>query len=91
METPGRADCEGRGVAKPRYRTWAALMYRAFDLDVLRCPRCDGRMELLATRTPPSLHGSSRISSCLGHATARTRGRCVSPADQLALPFALPS
>jgi hypothetical protein len=24
-------------------------MRRAFDLDVLRCPRCAGRMELIAT------------------------------------------
>jgi hypothetical protein len=23
------------------YWTWAALMRRAFGLDVLRCPRCD--------------------------------------------------
>jgi len=24
--------------------TWAALMRRVFDLDVLACPRCDGRL-----------------------------------------------
>jgi Putative transposase len=40
----------GRGRAgAPRYWTWAALMRRAFDLDVLRCPRCAGRMQLIAT------------------------------------------
>jgi len=75
---PGPGDNEDRSVARPRHRTWAALMRRAFDLDVLRCPRCAGRMELTATiEDPPSLHRSSRISRCLEHATPCTRGRCV--------------
>jgi hypothetical protein len=26
-----------------RSQAWAALMQRAFGLDVLACPRCDGR------------------------------------------------
>jgi len=43
-----RPDGERWGAARPRYWTWAALMRRAFDLDVLRCPRCAGRMELIA-------------------------------------------
>jgi hypothetical protein len=34
---------------KPRYWAWADLMRRAFDIDVLACPRCGGRMRLLAT------------------------------------------
>jgi len=49
MESPGAGDGEDRGVARPRYWTWAVLMRRAFDLDVLRCPCCAGRMELIAT------------------------------------------
>ena len=28
---------------------------RAFDLDVLRCPRCAGRMELIATIDDPAV------------------------------------
>ena len=32
---------------KPRYWAWADLMRRAFELDVLACPRCGGRMRLL--------------------------------------------
>jgi hypothetical protein len=55
MESPGAGDGEGRGVAKPRYWTRAALMRRAFDLDVLRCPRCAGRMELIATIEDPAV------------------------------------
>ncbi len=62
MESPGADDGEGRGVAKPRYWTWAALMRRAFDLDVLRCPRCAGRMELIATIEDPAV-----IAQILAH------------------------
>ena len=29
--------------------TWAALMHRVFDLDVLACPRCGGRLRVIAT------------------------------------------
>jgi hypothetical protein len=30
-------------------------MRRAFDLDVLRCPRCAGRMQLIATIEDPAI------------------------------------
>jgi hypothetical protein len=33
----------------PRHWAWAALMRRAFDVDVLACPRCGGRLGLIAT------------------------------------------
>ncbi len=32
----------GRGAS------WAQLMRRAFEIDVLACPRCDGRLRLIA-------------------------------------------
>lgn len=31
------------------YWAWADLMRRAFDVDLLACPRCGGRMRLIAT------------------------------------------
>jgi hypothetical protein len=37
----------------PRHWAWAALMRRAFDLDVLACPRCGGRLRLIATVEGP--------------------------------------
>src|SRR3989442_9061036 len=37
----------------PRHWAWAALMRRAFDLDVLACPRCGGRLRLIATLEEP--------------------------------------
>src|SRR5207249_2176029 len=54
---PGRA-------GSPRCWTWAALMRRAFDLDVLRCPRCAGRMQLIATIEDPAV--IQRILAHLG-------------------------
>jgi hypothetical protein len=33
--------------------TWAALMRRAFGLDVLACPRCGGRLRVIATVEDP--------------------------------------
>jgi len=52
------------GAERPRYWTWAALMRRAFDLDVLRCPRCSGRMQLIATIEDPAV--IQRILAHLG-------------------------
>jgi hypothetical protein len=37
----------------PRHWPWAKLMHRAFEIDVLACPRCGGRMRLLATVEDP--------------------------------------
>jgi hypothetical protein len=32
---------------------WAELMQRSFGYDVLACPRCGGRLELIALIEPP--------------------------------------
>ena len=34
---------------EPKNYCWASLMKRAWDLDVLVCPRCSGRMRVIAT------------------------------------------
>jgi hypothetical protein len=78
---PGR----GRGGA-PRSWTWAALMRRAFDLDVLRCPRCAGRMQLIATIEDPAV--IQRILAHLGLPGARDGPSC--PAAVSAAPAADP-
>jgi hypothetical protein len=36
-----------------RYRPWAELLKRTFGVDVLECPKCKGRMKLLAVVTDP--------------------------------------
>jgi hypothetical protein len=37
--------------AGSRYRPWAELLKRCFAIDVLACPRCGGRMRLVALVT----------------------------------------
>jgi len=49
---------------RPRYRAWAELMRRAFETDVLACPRCGGRMAVLATIDDPAV--VARILTHLG-------------------------
>lgn len=50
-----------------RYRPWAELMMRTFDLDVLCCPRCSGRLRLVALMTEPK--ELRRYLRVLGEAT----------------------
>ena len=58
--TPGP---DGTGVkTRPRYWTWAALMQRAFAIDVLACAHCGGRLRLIAT-----LHDPAVIRKILAH------------------------
>jgi hypothetical protein len=49
---------------KSRYRPWAELMMRTLKLDVLECPRCQGRMKLLALVT--DLAEARRFAKGLG-------------------------
>ncbi len=51
-----RPDSNGEHApAEPthRYWSWAKLMRRAFEVDVLACPRCGGRLRLVATVEDP--------------------------------------
>lgn len=59
-EAPERLGATRRAsdVAEPvprgcRYRPWAELMMRTFHADVLCCPRCSGRLRLVALMTEP--------------------------------------
>ncbi len=47
LAAPG--DAPGDDRCGPRYRVpWAELLRKVFSLDVLACPECGGRMELVA-------------------------------------------
>lgn len=48
---------------RPRRLAWAELLRRVFAVDVLECPRCGGRMRLLAAIQPPD--ASQAILECL--------------------------
>jgi hypothetical protein len=49
---------------RSRYRPWAELMMRTLKLDVLECPRCQGRMTLLGLVT--DLGEAKRFAKGLG-------------------------
>ena len=59
----------------PRYWTWAALMHRAFAIDVLACRRCGGRMRLVGT-----LHDPAAIRRILAHLGLAHSGQSPGPA-----------
>jgi len=47
---------EGLGKKSPaRGWSWAALLHRAFAIDVLACPGCGGRLRLIATLRDPAV------------------------------------
>ena len=39
----------------PRYYKWAELMRRTFDIDVMSCPKCGGRMQLISMIEDPKV------------------------------------
>jgi hypothetical protein len=63
------AGLEERSIApsstRPRNYSWAELMARVFEIDVLECPRCTARpMRILAAIHPPQ--ATRAILDCLG-------------------------
>jgi hypothetical protein len=50
--SPGTNE-EPTAAPPSRQWAWANLMRRAFDIDVLACPRCGGRLRLIATIEDP--------------------------------------
>lgn len=49
------------------YRGWAELLARTFAVDVLACPKCQGRMKLIAMVTDPA--SIARYLAAVGEAT----------------------
>src|SRR5437867_549316 len=50
--------------SRPWNYSWAELLQRVFSVDVLECPKCSGRMRILAAMNPPE--GIWKILDCLG-------------------------
>jgi hypothetical protein len=69
-ETRTRDDTAVNG-SKPKragYRPWAELLARTFSVDVLACPKCKGRMKLIAlVRKPESI---TRFLAGIGEPTS---------------------
>ena len=65
--------------ARRRRLAWSALLQRVFRVDVLECPRCGGRMRILAAIHQPAV--ARRILACLG---LPARAPPLAPAPPLA-------
>jgi hypothetical protein len=65
----GPAPQQGAPGSVSRGWTWAQLMRRAFDLDVLACPRCGGRLRLIALLHDPGVIGA--LLAAAGEPTGR--------------------
>jgi Putative transposase len=52
--------------ARSSYRAWADLLRRTFAIDVLECPKCKGRMKLVAMVTEPK--SIARFLTAIGEA-----------------------
>ena len=64
VQVPSDASPSAHGPStRPRRLAWAELLRRVFAVDVLECPRCGGRMRLLATIHPPQ--ATQAILECL--------------------------
>jgi hypothetical protein len=62
---------------------WATLLRRSFDVDVLQCPRCHGRLRVIAVVT--EREPVRRILACLGLPTDAPRvARARDPTDAAA-------
>ena len=63
-EKPARGEQSQPRCCHPRNYTWAELMKRVWEVDVLKCDRCGGRMKILAAiHSPDAVRG---ILECLG-------------------------
>jgi len=60
---------------RQRRLDWASLLRRVFNEDVLRCPRCDGKMVVLAAINDPSV-----VKKILDHLGLPTAGPTCAPA-----------
>src|SRR6266704_3652857 len=72
---PLAAGAEGiEAKSGSRAWSWAALMHRAFAVDVLACPHCGGRLRLIAT-----LHDPAVIRKLLAHLGMARSGPSAGP------------
>ena len=63
------------GLGSPQRATWAQLLQRVFAIDVLRCPDCGGRRELIALLTQQAV-----VRKILVHLGLATQPPALAPA-----------
>ena len=68
---------EAKASKRPStYRPWAEFLMRTFGVDVLQCPKCKGRMKLIAMVTEPKsvaryLAGIGELTNVPGRSPSR--------------------
>jgi hypothetical protein len=74
---PATGQRSSERLSRPsRYYSWSELMRRVFEIDVLRCPRCDGSpMRILAT-----IHSPEATRAILESLGLPTRAPPIAPA-----------
>jgi hypothetical protein len=61
--TQGKAGEEVTVPERDRRKAWARLLAKVYEIDVFRCPKCGGRMSVIAViRDPAEIH---KIITCL--------------------------
>ena len=70
--THGLASLQSAPHEHGRNYTWAEMMKRVFQIEVLECPRCLGRMRIVAAIHPPD--ATRKILDCLGLPSRATAG-----------------
>src|SRR5262249_34188515 len=74
VETPAAASPRSHVHRHGRTYTWAELMKRVWASDVLECPRCLGRMRMLAAIHP--LDTTRKILECRPAISGTTARAC---------------
>jgi hypothetical protein len=72
---------DGAGTPRARYCSWATLMHRAFELDVLACPRCGSRLRFIGIVDDPDV-----IRRLLAHRGLARSGRNPGPPGPIVPP-----
>jgi len=71
ISTTEEAETKPRRGKKPKNYSWAQLLKRVFELDVLVCPRCGSKMRVLCAIHPPdAIHKDTDLpwTPCKGSA-----------------------
>ena len=80
-----RGEAAVAATRSPRWSSnllWAQLMHRSFGFDVLACPRCRGRLRLIALIDEPRV-----VRRILGHLGVRTEVPAARPSRAPPIPF----
>ena len=62
-QDPTRTRKSRQHLGRPQRLDWAALMLRVYALDVLLCPRCGGRMQIIAV-LPRTADSQAILRAC---------------------------